>query len=114
MSGGLIPEAWRERLVSTEAASVARIMGIPEAEARELIERVGKPAPLSELSRDGVAIAAFTAWLDCFAAAQAMSATYKRARFTARSNDGKAWVYLAGTLIERDGVATHLGKRVKR
>lgn len=74
-------------------------------DARDMLRKaadIEQPPALNygnTLKRDGEAIGTFKTWLDCFGAAQAMSATYKRARFEAVGARGQKFTYRAGKVI---------------
>lgn len=82
------------------AEHAARAMGMSVDDARELLAKaasIEQPATYGNtLKRDGEAIGTFKTWLDCFSAAQAMSATFKRARFEAVGARGQHFIYRAG------------------
>lgn len=82
------------------AEHAAKAMGMSVDDARELLAKaanIERPAIYGNtLKRDGEAIGTFKTWLDCFAAAQTMSATYKRARFEAVGAMGQHFTYKAG------------------
>lgn len=86
-----------------EAAKTTQ-MSLPEA--REVLRKVadieqppGTPYA-NTLKRDGAVIGTFKTFLDCFTAAQAMSATYKRARFVAVGAMGQMHTYRAGRVVQ--------------
>ena len=82
------------------AEHAAKAMGMSVDDARELLARaanIEQPTVYGNtLKRDGEAIGTFKTWLDCFTAAQAMSATYKRSRFEAVGARGQKFVYRGG------------------
>lgn len=88
------------------AEHAAKAMGMSVTDARELLAKaagIEQPAVYGNtLKRDGEVIGTFKSWLDCFAAAQAMSAAYKRARFDAEGAMGQRFTYRKGARSRKD------------
>lgn len=95
--GGRVIDAMQRTVLDASSAT-----GMSQEDVREVLEKVAEieqppvTAYANSLKRDGEVIGTFKTWLDCFTAAQAMSATYKRARFEAVGAMGQHFTYLAG------------------
>lgn len=94
--------------IERDAHELAQATGMRMDDARELVAKAGEitqpPAErfANTLRRDGAVIGTFKTWLDCFAAAQAMSAQFKRALFTADGAMGQHFAYRAGARSRKD------------
>ena len=93
---GIPRESWlRRKTIKSEAAR--RVREVTDNRTNE------QPAVYGNtLKRDGEVIGTFKSWLDCFAAAQAMSAAYKRARFDAEGAMGQHFTYRKGARSRKD------------
>ncbi len=98
--GGLVIDA-----LQRAALDAAMATGMSVEDVREILAKTASieqpPAANygNTLKRDGEVIGTFKTWLDCFGAAQAMSATFKRARFEAVGARGQKFTYRAGKVI---------------
>lgn len=99
-----------DRVVLTEferaAREAAKTTAMTIDDARDMLRKLAdieQPAVYGNtLKRDGEVIGTFKSWLDCFAAAQAMSAVYKRARFDAEGAMGQHFAYRKGARSRKD------------
>lgn len=108
-------DCWKcegDRIVPSDqeeaARKAARATGASIEDVREMIAKADSITEAAEvkfanaLRRDGAVIGTFKTWLDCFAAAQAMSAQFKGALFTADGAMGQHFAYRAGARSRKD------------
>lgn len=98
--GGLVIYDFQRAALDAASATGMSVTDVREVLAKAAdIEQPPAANYGNTLKRDGEAIGTFKTLLDCFGAAQAMSATFKRARFEAVGARGQKFTYRAGKVI---------------
>lgn len=101
--GGLVIDGLQRAALDAASATGMSVGDVREVLAKVAdIEQPPTVAYGNTLKRDGEVIGTFKSWLDCFAAAQAMSAVYKRARFDAEGAMGQHFAYRNGARNRKD------------